>query len=132
MDEPDVCGNPRSSWRETAPNETVYAGLGVPEYSASPSESGVRLDVPLRSRGAVPTTPLRFYRIGALLNRQPEPPAFVTYQPSCFNIGDIESRLPLRTPPGGWIHWFYGRNDYADVGFRAHASDLLSAFISPS
>ncbi len=31
-----------------------------------------------------------------LLTRQPQPPPLVPDQPSCFNIADIESRLPLR------------------------------------
>jgi len=30
------------------------------------------------------------------LARQPEPPTLVTNESGCFNIGDIESRLPLR------------------------------------
>jgi len=29
------------------------------------------------------------------LARQPEPPTLVTNESGCFNIGDIESRLPL-------------------------------------
>jgi hypothetical protein len=31
------------------------------------------------------------------LARQPDPSPLVAYQPVCFNIGDIESRLPLRS-----------------------------------
>lgn len=34
-----------------------------------------------------------------LLTREPEPPALVPDQSDCFNIGDIESRLPLRKHP---------------------------------
>jgi len=33
--------------------------------------------------------------------RQPEPSAVVPDESSCFNIGDIESRLPLMTPLDG-------------------------------
>lgn len=36
-------------------------------------------------------------RSSLFLTRQPEPPALVPDQPSCFNIADIESRLPLRS-----------------------------------
>jgi hypothetical protein len=32
------------------------------------------------------------------LTREPEPPALVPDQSDCFNIGDIESRLPLCRP----------------------------------
>ncbi len=34
--------------------------------------------------------------VGGASPRQPEPTALVPHQSDCFNIGDIESRLPLR------------------------------------
>jgi hypothetical protein len=38
-------------------------------------------------------------RSSLLLTREPEPPALVTSESDCFNIRDLDPRLPLRTSP---------------------------------
>src|SRR5207245_9968558 len=55
--------------------------------------------------------------------REPEPPALVLNELSCFNIGDIESRLPLR-----------GRNfRFSEVAhFNSDAVSSRPPLISPS
>src|SRR5439155_13615074 len=64
----------------------------------------------------------------------PEPPALIASQPDCFNIGDIESRLPLRVRPQtasnygcqlGRGHGIGAASEGALEASRANANDRL-------
>ena len=44
-------------------------------------------------------TPVERAILAPYLTREPEPPALVTSESDCFNIRDLESRLPLRPSP---------------------------------